>query len=94
MQHGAADAGVFVLAGCSVGASAGTKFYLPMVEMLLELVPLLLRRVPVFTSGSSLSPLVDMGLIVTNDVFIEHSDVAAGGLDVEMAEQSRPDVDR
>jgi hypothetical protein len=47
-QHRTTDARVLVLAGRSVGASAGAQFELALVEVLLELAPLLLGRFTVF----------------------------------------------
>jgi hypothetical protein len=85
--------GVFLLAGGAVGASAGAKFDLSAVEVLLELVPFLVRRVAVFNLGPNLAAAVQMLLAVAYDVLVEDR-VTAGGLDVEAAQQSPSDVAR
>lgn len=35
-----------------------------------------------------------VGLVVPDDVLLEHSDVAVGGLDIEVPEEGGTDVDR
>ncbi|MGQ4354885.1 hypothetical protein [Streptomyces drozdowiczii] len=77
---------MFVLAGGSVGAPAGPEFHLAAVEVLLELAPLLRGRVAVLAGWSDLAAVVQVGLVVADDVFVEAGDVAARGLDIQVAE--------
>ncbi|WP_189111645.1 hypothetical protein [Streptomyces camponoticapitis] len=65
VEHRAADASVFVLAGCPVGAPAGPELDLPAVEVLLELAPLLRGRVAVLAGWSDLAAVMQMSLVVT-----------------------------
>lgn len=94
VEHRASDAGMFVLAGGTVGAPAGAEFDLSAVEVLLELVPFLVRRVAVLALRPDLTTVVEKVLVVADDVLVEDRDVATGGLDVEMAHESGADVDR
>jgi hypothetical protein len=63
-QDGAADAGVFVLAGGSVGAAADAKFDLAFFEMGEELGPLLVGGLAVFSRGPQGASAGDEGPVV------------------------------
>src|SRR5690606_38130548 len=93
VQHRAADAGVFVCAGRPVGPAAGPQLDPALVEVLLEVVPLLGAGLAVLVLGP-LGPAPGEELLVLADhVLVEHRDVAAGGADVEVAGQGGADVD-
>ncbi|KOV75892.1 hypothetical protein ADL02_33175 [Streptomyces sp. NRRL WC-3723] len=81
-------------AGGAVEASAGSELDLAAVEVLLEPGPLVRGGVSVFVGGTDLAPVFEVLLVVADDVFVEHRDAAASGLDVQMPEQGRADVDR
>jgi len=80
-------------AGRAVGATAGAELDLAAVEVFLELGPLLRRGVAVSLFRADVAPLAQMASVVADDVLVEDGDVVAGGLDVEVAHQSRADVD-
>jgi hypothetical protein len=86
VEHRAADAGVFVLAGGAVGAGAGTEFDLALVEVLLELLPLVGRGLAVLLCGPDLATLGEVGHVVAHDVLVEDGDVATCGLQIQEAE--------
>jgi hypothetical protein len=94
VEHGAADAGMLVLAGRGVGTTALSELDFAFVEVNLELVPLRGGDRPVFPGGSGGPPTGEVCLVVPDDVFVEDGDVAVGGLDVEVPQQSGTDVDR
>jgi hypothetical protein len=77
---------VFVLAGRAVWAPAGAEFDLAFVEVFVELGPFLAGGFPVLLDRSELAAVVEEGDVVADDVLVEDGDVAAGGLDVEVAE--------
>jgi hypothetical protein len=85
---------VLVGAGGSVGTAAGTEFDAALVEVLMEVGPLLRGGVPVLLFWP-FGPAPGEELVVVADhVLVEDRDVAAGGSDIERAEQSGADVDR
>ncbi|MGW6971540.1 hypothetical protein [Streptomyces sp. NPDC054952] len=83
---------MFVLAGGSTGASAGAEFDSALVEVLVELRPFRLGRPAVLARGPLRSLTVGELLVVAHHVVVEDRDVAASGLDIEVAEQSGADV--
>src|SRR5437762_11766814 len=85
---------MFVLASGAVWAAAGAEFDLAPVEMFLELDPVCVGRRTVLLGGALLPPAVQEVLVVAYHVLVEDSHIAASGLDVEVAEQCRADVDR
>ena len=80
-------------AGGSVGAAAAAELDLALVKVLLEVGPLVAGGLPVLALGAHRPAPFQEFLVVADDVFLEHGDVAAGGLDVEVPEQGRADVD-
>jgi hypothetical protein len=54
--------------------------------VLLELRPLLGRRGPIPVLGRALAALLEVGLVVADEVFLEDGDVAPRGPNIEMAE--------
>ena len=93
VEHRAADAGMLVHARRSVRACAAAEFHLALVEVLLELVPFGVGRGPVLLAWSQAPATVEEGLVVADEILPEDRDVAAGGLQVEVSEQSGADVD-
>ena len=83
---------MLVLAGRGVGPAAVAELDLALVEVGLELGPLVVGDGPVLGGGPDLAPAGEVGLVVADDVFVEDGDVAAGGLEVEVAEQCGADV--
>jgi hypothetical protein len=92
-EHGAANTGVFVAAGCGVGTPAVAELQRAFVEVFLELDPLGVGGWSIFLGGSHRPPVGEMGLVVAHDVFVEHRNVAAGGFQVEVAQEGGADVD-
>ncbi|MFE4382910.1 hypothetical protein [Streptomyces cyaneofuscatus] len=70
VQHWTADAGVFVLTGSAVRASAGAELDLAPVEVVLELVPLLCGGIPVLVRRPDLPTLLQVGLVVADHVLV------------------------
>jgi hypothetical protein len=62
--------------------------------VLLELGPFLVGGRAVLLGGPKLAAAVEELLVVAHDVVVEHGDVAAGGLQVGVAQQRGTDVDR
>ncbi|MFF2431192.1 hypothetical protein [Streptomyces mirabilis] len=91
-QHRASDTGELMRAGRAVRASAGAEFDLALVEVLLEVTPLLVSGSAVLRRGPLGPATVEEFGVVGDDVLVEDCDVAAGGLDIEVAEQGRADV--
>ncbi|WP_435286432.1 hypothetical protein [Streptomyces bacillaris] len=71
LEHGASNAGGFVLAGGAVGAPACAEFALALVEVIVELIPLVAADVAVLVVGAELAPFVEVGEVVAYDVFVE-----------------------
>ena len=92
-QHWAADAGMFVLAGSAVGATAGAELDLAPLEVPEELGPLGIGGLPVLGTGSDAPPAGDEGSVVVDDVLVVDGDVALGGGQVLVAEELGGDVD-
>jgi hypothetical protein len=61
-QHGASDAGMFVLAWGAIGSAAGAQFEFAFMEVLAELDPFLFGWFPVFGFRSDASSFVDVCL--------------------------------
>lgn len=93
LEHGAADAGVFVFAGCRVGAAAVPQLYFAFVEVLLEFSPLCGTWRSIFPCRAGGPALVEVFLVVPDDVFAEDGDVAVGCLDIEVSQKCGADVD-
>ncbi len=91
-EHRAPDACVLVRARRAVWPAAVSELDLAFVEGLFELCPFLAGRGPVLLGGAKGSPSGEVRLVVADDVFLEDRDVAARGLDVEVAEQGRANV--
>src|SRR6185437_13394642 len=68
-------------------------FDFALVEVFLELGPLLFGGGPVLLGGSKFATMLEKLLVVAHDVLVEHGDVAAGGLQIGMPEQRGADVD-
>ncbi|MFD5771412.1 hypothetical protein ACFWIN_37060 [Streptomyces sp. NPDC127049] len=68
LQNGAADAGMLVLAGRPVGASAVPELDLASIEVFLELGPLRCSDVGVFVVGTKSPMVVEVLLVVLEDV--------------------------
>ncbi|WP_218004060.1 hypothetical protein [Nocardia araoensis] len=83
-----------MLARRPVRARAPAELDLALVEVLLELTPLVLGNRGVFLGRAQAPPGGEVSLIVPHHVFVEHGDVAAEGIEVEVPEQCRADMDR
>ncbi|MGX1818122.1 hypothetical protein ACWIGD_30465 [Streptomyces albidoflavus] len=70
LEDRAADAGVLVLAGGPVGASAVAQLDLALLEVLLELGPLLLGDLAVFDGWPQGPAVVQELLVVGDDVLV------------------------
>ena len=84
---------MFVCTRCAVGTSARPQLDASIVEVLLKFAPLVAGGSSVFAVGSSGPAMFEELLVVGDHVFGEDG-VAAGGLNVQVAEQRRADVDR
>ena len=91
-EEAAPGAGVFMDAGCAVGAVAAAESDLAEQEVLLELGPFVAGRGSQFAVGSQLSTPLDGRFVGGDDVLGEHGGVAAGGVEAEVAEQAGRDV--
>ena len=76
-----------------VRTSATAELHLPLVEVLLELTPFGVGRQTILLAGTQAPSPVEEGLVVTDQILFEDCDVTAGGLQVEVAQQSGADVD-
>ena len=85
---------MFVFAGGGVGSPAVSQLDFTLIEVLFEFGPFTVGRRPVFLGGPGLPAPGQVGLLVADDVFLEDGDVAVGGLDIEVAQESCADVDR
>lgn len=94
VQHRAANAGVFVGAGCGVGPSAGAEFDFTFVEVRFDVCPFFCGDGAVFLGGARRPSAFEVGLVVAGDVFFEDGDVAAGGFQIQVSEQCGADVNR
>lgn len=74
-QHRAADAGVFVFAGCRVRTPAGSEFELAGVEVLLELGPLLRCGFAVVVNGPSCPAAAEARPVGADQIVLEHGKV-------------------
>jgi len=81
-------------AGRSVSASAGTELDLALVEVFLEVGPLLGGDGCVLLRRPQGPPALQEQLVVPDQVFLEDSDVATSGLQIQMAQQCSADMDR
>ena len=93
-EQRAAQAGVFVLAGCGVGASADPEFDFAFLGVGEELVPLVVGDVAVFLAGSQGSAAGDERPVVFDYVRVVDGDVTLGGVETLVAEKLGGDVDR
>ena len=93
VEHGAADAGVFVAAWGGVWAAAAAEFDFAFVEVRFELCPFVVGDGWVFLWWAECAAALEVGLVVAGDVFVEDGDVTAGGFEVEVPEQGCADVD-
>ena len=66
-QHGAAQAGMLVLARCAVGSFAGAQRHLPEAEMVTEFLPLGVGRFAVFEGGAPGASLIDVAAVLVDD---------------------------
>jgi hypothetical protein len=85
---------MFMLARGSVRAAAASQFDLALVEVLLEPEPLGFGDRPVLIRWPGLAAPVEKSLVVADDVFVEHGDVAPGRLKIHMSEQGCANVNR
>lgn len=79
LEDRAADAGVFVLAGGSVGPSAGAEGHLAELEVLLEVLPLRRSRLAVFLLGTFGPAPVEEAPVGAHQVVLEDGKVCLGG---------------
>ncbi|MGW8353312.1 hypothetical protein [Streptomyces wedmorensis] len=70
----------------AVGAAAGAELDAPLVEVVLEVVPLLRGQVAGFGLRPCGSAAGEELLVFSDHVLVEDRDVAAGGSDIEMSE--------
>jgi hypothetical protein len=93
-QEPAPGAGVLVDTGRAVGAVALTECDLAEREVVLELGPLLPRHGPLRGERPRRAPLLDEVLMRSDHLLGEHGRKAASGVEVEVTEQGRGDVQR
>jgi hypothetical protein len=93
-QKPAPGARMFVHARCAVWAVAFAKPDPTQQEALLELRPFVLFGDTILADRAQLSPSFDDGLVGGDEVLREHCGVAAGGVEVEVAQQRSGDVQR
>lgn len=86
--------GVFVGAGCAVGATTGSELDLAQLEVLLELLPLVFRGLAVFRRRADGTAGVEEGAIAVDQFALEDREIRLRGVDVVVAEDLRGDVDR
>lgn len=79
--------------GGAVGAEAVTELDAAQQEVLLELAPLLRSGVTIFDRFAQCAPVGNELLVVGDDGLGEHRGVAAGGVEVEVAQQRGHDVE-
>jgi hypothetical protein len=82
------------MAGGSIWPHAAAQLNLPPVEVLLELSPFLVCGIPVLVVRPGTAAPLQVFLVVADDVLVEHGDVAARGLQIQMPEQGGSDMDR
>jgi len=92
-EHGAAHAGVFVLAGAAVGAGAGAEFDLAQGEVLLELAPFRVGGLAVLGLGPDGAAFGQVGAVGPDQLVLEDRDVGLGAGEALVAEQVSRDVD-
>jgi hypothetical protein len=92
-QEAAAGAGVFVDARCVVGGAVA-EGDLAEQEVLFELGPLVAGGGALLGAVAQLAATFDEGFVGGDEVFGEDGGVAAGGVEAEVAEQGRGDVQR
>jgi hypothetical protein len=92
-EHGAANAGRFMLAGRSVWSVAPPQRDLSETEVVPELLPFDVGRFAVFFAGPLVPALVDELAVVADHLFGIDRDIPLGGIQVEVAEELRGDVD-
>jgi len=78
----------------AVRAGAVTELDLAPVEVLLEFWPFAVGYLLVFFGWALRSSPVQERLIMSHDLVIKDSNVAAGGLETEVSEQRRTDMNR
>src|SRR5438128_2334307 len=92
VQHRAAKTSMLMLTRSSVRTGTATQFDLTPVEMLFEPDPLDIGDRPILLGGPDLSAPVEESLVVTDDILVEHGDVASRGLQIEVTKKRCPDV--
>ena len=70
-HHGAAEAGVLVLAGAAVGSSASAQFQLAQLEMCVELAPFGVGGFAVLGLGPDRSALIEESAVGADQVVLE-----------------------
>ena len=93
-EHGAADAGVLVLTGCPVGSVAGAQRDLAQAEVVPELGPFGVGGFAVLLARATGPALVHEAPVVTDHLLRIDRDIPLGGIEVEVSEEFRGDVDR
>ena len=93
-QEPASGAGVFVHAGCAVGAVALAEGHPAQQEVFFELGPLVVVGDLVLPEWAQLAAPFDERLVGGDEVLGKHRGVATGGVEVEMSEQRSGDVQR
>lgn len=93
-EHGATDAGVLVLTGCSVGPVAGAQRDLAQAEVVPELCPLAVGRFAVLLAWAAGPALVHEAPVVADHLLRIDRNIPLGGIEVEVSEKFRGDVDR
>jgi hypothetical protein len=86
--------GVLMLARGSIRPHAAAQLNLSPIEVFLEFSPFLLGDDPVLVVRAGAAAPLQVLLVVAGDVLIEHCDVAACGLQIQMPEQGGSDMDR
>ncbi|WP_327321051.1 hypothetical protein [Streptomyces sp. NBC_01235] len=79
LEDGAANAGVFVLAGGPIGAPASPQGDLAQLEVLLEVAPLLLSGLPVFLDRAFGPAAVEEAAVGADQIVLKDREVCLSG---------------
>ena len=75
-----------MLAWCRVGPGASSQLDFALVEVLLEPEPFGLGHGAVLIGGPCPAAAVEVGLVVADEIFVEHRDIPASSLKIQVSE--------